>query len=74
MTRRRVRDLQRLAVVEASRFGARLATLELTNGGHLRANFVTRVGKCKSIFFPSTPSDVRFWRNDISLARRVLRR
>ena len=50
MTRRRVRDLQRMAHMEASRVGARLATLESTNGGHLRADFVTRAGESKSVF------------------------
>lgn len=74
MTRRRVRDLQRMAHMEASRVGARLATLESTNGGHLRADFVTRAGESKSVFLSSTPSDFRSDRNGIALVRRVLRR
>ena len=66
MTRRRVRDLQRMAEAEASRVGARLATLELTNGGHLRASFATRAGESKAVFLSSTPSD---FRSDRSMLR-----
>jgi hypothetical protein len=74
MTRRRVRDLRRTMSVVAEQERARLIGLEPNNRGHYRATFVKSTGESTSICVPGTPSDVRGWRNDISLARRVLRR
>ena len=70
--RRRVRDLQRTMSGVAEQERARLIGLESNNRG--RATFVMSTGESTSICVPGTPSDVRGWRNDISLARRVLRR
>jgi hypothetical protein len=70
---RRTRDLRRMSEAVAHQVGARLASLETTNGGHLRAVFVGRGGERTSVFLPSTPGDVRGDRNDAALVRRVLR-
>jgi hypothetical protein len=70
---RRTRDLRRMSEAVAHQVGARLVTVDST-GRYPRADFVTRGGEYKSIFFPNAPDPFRGDRNDAALVRRVLGR
>jgi hypothetical protein len=71
--RRNEREVRRILAVIAEENDAKLVGIEYTGRSHLKAVLVKgRV--TATITIPSSPSDVRTYRNIEALARRLLRR